>query len=73
MSEESYRPAAYLDTELVDGLEPDQLVAASSKPLPRMTLTPSVRALLWILRLFVLVIGALVVYTFFLSVISPEK
>jgi hypothetical protein len=64
MNEENYRPAAYLESELVAGLEPDQLASASSKALPPMTLTPSVRILLWILRVFVVLIGFLVIYTF---------
>jgi hypothetical protein len=53
-----------LDSELIDGLEPDQLVAASSIPLPLARLSRLWRIGLWALRFFTLLITALVVYTF---------
>ena len=46
-------------------LERDQLVADRSRPLARARLGRRVRVALWALRLFVLVVGALVIYTFF--------
>jgi hypothetical protein len=52
------------DDELIQGLEPDQLVAATSKPLPRYQLSHTANVALWFLRIFVLVITALVIYTF---------
>jgi hypothetical protein len=55
------------DAELVMALEPDQLVAESSRPLPRYVLGRAATAGLWALRAFVLVITALVVYTFIRS------
>jgi hypothetical protein len=55
------------DEELLFALEPDQLVAASSRPLPRYALSRAANLALWLLRGFVLIITALVVYTFILS------
>jgi hypothetical protein len=55
------------DDDLVMALEPDQLVAESSRPLPRYVLGRAASLGLWALRIFVLVITALVVYTFVLS------
>ena len=52
------------DDELIQALEPDQLVAATSKPLPRYQLGHTANVALWFLRIFVLLITALVVYTF---------
>jgi hypothetical protein len=55
------------DDELLFALEPDQLVAASSRPLPRYVLGRTATLALWALRGFVLIITALVIYTFVLS------
>jgi Mn2+/Fe2+ NRAMP family transporter len=52
------------DDELVQALEPDQLVAATSMPLPRYQLSRAANVGLWFLRIFVLLMTALVVYTF---------
>ena len=52
------------DQDLIDGLEPDQLVSATAKPLARMALTLRDDIGLWALRIFVLVMSGLVVYTF---------
>jgi hypothetical protein len=52
------------DDELIQALEPDQLVAATSKPLPLYQLSHAGNAALWLLRIFVLLITALVIYTF---------
>ncbi len=50
--------------ELILFLERDQLVADTSKPVPRAQLSPRVNAALWGLRLFVLIVSAMVIYTF---------
>lgn len=50
--------------DLILFLERDQLVADTSKPLPRAQLSPYVSAALWSLRVFTLVVSAMVVYTF---------
>ncbi len=52
------------DSELIHALEPDQIVEIASRPLPRNRLSPVANLGLWILRIFVLMISALVVYTF---------
>lgn len=52
------------DDELIQALEPDQLVTATSKPLPRYQLSRNANAALWLLRIFVLSMTVLVVYTF---------
>lgn len=50
--------------ELILFLERDQLVADTSKPVPRAHLSPRVNAALWSLRIFSVVVGAMVIYTF---------
>ncbi len=45
-------------------LEPKQFVGDRSIPLPRVTLGPGAAAALWALRIFVLVVSAMVIYTF---------
>lgn len=55
------------DDELIHALEPDQVVAAASRPLPRYQLSGAANIALWLLRIFVLLITALVVYTFVLA------
>ncbi len=51
--------------ELVEFLERDQLVEDKQRPLPRAPLSGRARAALWALRVFCLVLSAMVVYTFF--------
>ena len=53
--------------QLIAYLERDQLAAERSAPLPRARLRRSTTALLWALRVAVTVLGALVVYTFVVS------
>ena len=55
------------DDELIYALEPDQVVAAASRPLPRYRLSRAGDIGLWLLRVFVLLITALVVYTFIVA------
>lgn len=55
------------DHELVAALEPDQTVAASSRPFPRYRMSRAANAAFWAVRVFVLLIAAMVVYTFFAS------
>lgn len=52
------------DDELIHALEPDQIVVVASRQLPRYQLTGAGNVALWLLRIFVLLITALVVYTF---------
>jgi uncharacterized protein involved in exopolysaccharide biosynthesis len=51
--------------ELVEYLESDQLVTERSRPVPRQVLSRRAAAALWALRVFVVVVGAMVIYTFF--------
>jgi len=55
------------DDELIHALEPDQIVAVASRPLPRCQLSSAGNVALWLLRIFVLLITALVVYTFIIA------
>lgn len=50
--------------ELIMFLERDQLVADTSQPVPRAHLSPRATAALWVLRVFVLVVSFMVIYTF---------
>ena len=51
--------------ELVMFLERDQLVRDKSLPVPRASLRPRATVGLWALRLFGVIVGAMVIYTFF--------
>jgi len=52
------------DDELVHFLERDQLTADKARPLARAHVSRGATAALWALRVFVLVVGAMVIYTF---------
>jgi hypothetical protein len=52
------------DEDLVGFLEPDQLVTDKSRPIPRAPLGARANAALWALRIFVLIVGGMVIYTF---------
>jgi len=58
------RPARPED-ELVMHLERDQLVAATSLPVAQASLSPGAKAALWALRVFVVLVSLMVIYTFF--------
>ena len=64
---EAHRPQPHSEAELIDGLEPDQLVASAAQKLPLMAIGRTGRIGLWVLRVFVLLISVLVVYTFVVS------
>jgi hypothetical protein len=51
--------------QLIEYLESDQLVEERSRPVAARRLGPGVAWLLWALRIFVVVVGAMVIYTFF--------
>jgi hypothetical protein len=57
------------DEDLIEALEPDQLVLAMDRPVARLRLSAGVSAGLWALRIGLLLISAMVVYVFVLSVI----
>lgn len=50
--------------ELIAYLESDQLVAERSRPVPRARLGRGANVGLWALRVFVIVVSAMVIYTF---------
>jgi len=52
------------EDELIMHLERDQFVAETSRPVPRAVLSARVMASLWALRIFVIVVSLMVVYTF---------
>ena len=52
------------EEELIEYLERDQLVADTSIPVPPAHLGRRAAVLLWALRVMVLVVGAMVIYTF---------
>ena len=52
------------DEALVIFLETDQLVSGKTRPVPRARLSPKANAALWALRLFALIVSAMVIYTF---------
>jgi hypothetical protein len=53
-----------LEDDLIMHLERDQFVAETSRPVPRAPLSRGASAGLWALRVFVVLVGAMVVYTF---------
>jgi len=55
------------EEELIAYLERDQLVADKSRPVPRAHLSRPASAALWALRVFVVVVAAMVIYTFFVQ------
>lgn len=52
------------EDELIMHLERDQFVAETSRPVPRATLGSRATALLWALRVFVVLVSLMVIYTF---------
>jgi hypothetical protein len=52
------------EDELIMHLERDQFVAETSRPVPRAPLSSRVSAGLWALRVFVIVVSLMVIYTF---------
>jgi hypothetical protein len=57
------------DEDLIEALEPDQLVSAMDLPVSRRQLSRVVSAGLWALRVFLIVVTALVVYAFVAGVV----
>jgi hypothetical protein len=57
-------PRPWQEDELIEHLERDQLAAETMKPVPRAHIGSRAAAALWALRVFVVVVGAMVIYTF---------
>jgi hypothetical protein len=58
------QPDEPFEDETIMHLERDQFVAETSRPVARAPLSPRSTAALWALRLFVVVVSLMVVYTF---------
>lgn len=58
------QPDPRADHQLVEYLEPNQLVSDTSRPVPRAQLTTRVRAALWTLRIVTVLLTIMVIYTF---------
>jgi hypothetical protein len=56
------------DEDLIESLEPDQLVSAMDIAVPRRRFSRPVLAALWVLRIFLLTVTAMVVYVFVVAV-----
>jgi hypothetical protein len=52
------------EDELIMDLERDQFVAETSRPVPRAALSARATAGLWVLRVFVVLVSLMVIYTF---------
>jgi hypothetical protein len=52
------------EDELIMNLERDQFVAETSRPVARAVLSGRATAALWALRIFVVIVSLMVVYTF---------
>jgi hypothetical protein len=57
-------PDVDADQELVMFLERDQLTAGTSVPVHRARWSRRATIALWVLRVFIILVGAMVVYTF---------
>jgi hypothetical protein len=55
----------HADDELVMLIEQEELALGQERPVPRKELSRRARVALWALRIFVIVVGAMVVYAFF--------
>ena len=58
------QPEEPFQDELIMHLERDQFVDETSRPVPRAALGPRATAALWALRVFVVLVGLMVIYTF---------
>jgi len=71
MNIDVHRQHIYLgepDEDLIESLEPDQLVSVMNLPVARRHLSPALSVGLWGLRLFLFGVAGLVVYVFFAGV-----
>ncbi len=58
------QPHDRAEQELIMHLERDQFVAETSRPVARVPLNARARAGLWALRVFVVIVSLMVIYTF---------
>ena len=62
--EQDLQPQERFEDELIMHLERDQFVAETSRPVPRAALSTRAIAGLWALRVFVVLVSLMVIYTF---------
>jgi hypothetical protein len=62
--EQDLQPQERFEDELIMNLERDQFVAETSRPVPRAALSARATAGLWVLRVFVVLVSLMVIYTF---------
>ncbi len=60
------------DPALISALEPDQLVGATMRPLPRRKLSRGVLALLIVLRVFIVIAIPIVIYAVVHALLAPQ-
>jgi hypothetical protein len=60
----SGRDRKHFEDDLVEHLERDQFVAVTSRPVERAALSARTITGLWALRIFVIVVSLMVIYTF---------
>ena len=65
IAEEDLQRHERFEDELILGLERDQFVAETSRPVARALLSARATAWLWVLRVFVVLVSLMVLYTFF--------
>jgi hypothetical protein len=64
IEERDLQPQERFEDELIMHLERDQFVAETSRPVPRAQLSARAIAGLWALRVFVVLVSLMVIYTF---------
>ena len=64
VAEQDLQPPERFENEQVVHLERGQLVAETSRPIPRATLSARAAAGLWALRVFAVLVSLMVIYTF---------
>jgi hypothetical protein len=64
IQEQDLQTQERFEDELIMDLERDQFVAETSRPVPRAVLSAPVTAGLWVLRVFVVIVSLMVIYTF---------
>ena len=62
--EHDRQPQQRSQDKQVTHLDPDQLVAETSRPVPRAALSARTAAGLWALRVFAVLVSLIVIYTF---------
>jgi hypothetical protein len=62
--EQDLGPEERFEDELIMNLERDQFVAQTSRPVPQAALGARATAALWALRVFVVLVSLMVIYTF---------